>query len=115
MPLCFEVRINDGPPTVTGQPGISVLSACLTFVSVRNDLEFRAGGLVSKGLHDNEHIEWLRQGLKVGDHVSIRVVDADLPSEPISRERRNPIDSEREERAYYEHLKNKYEPENSAA
>jgi hypothetical protein len=115
MPLCFEVRINAGPATIVGQPDMSVLTACLTFVPAHNELEFRAGGLVSKGPHDNEHIEWMQQDFKVGDRVSIRVVEADVPSEPISRERRNPADSEREERAYYAHLKKKYEPDNSAA
>ena len=58
MPLCFEVRINGGPPTIMGQADISVLSACLTFVSARSELEFRAGGLVSNGPHNNEYIEW---------------------------------------------------------
>jgi predicted RNA-binding protein with RPS1 domain len=115
MPICFEVRINDGPPTITGQSDISVLSACLTFVSARSELEFRAGGLVSNGPHDNEHIDWLQQDLKVGDEVSIRIVDSDSVSVPLGRQRQDPAASERKERAYYERLKRKYESNSSAS
>jgi hypothetical protein len=114
LPLCFEVRINDGPPTITGQAGINVLTSTLTFVSSRNELEFRVGGLASSGPHDNEFIEWLKQDLKVGDGISIRIVESDSPSAPVARERRNPIDSARQERAYYERLKKKYESDESA-
>ena len=115
MPLCFEVRINGGPPTIMGQADISVLSACLTFVSARSELEFRAGGLVSNGPHNNEHIEWLQQDLKVGDEVSIRIVDSDSASVPVGRQRQDPAASEREERAYYERLKRKYESNSSVS
>src|SRR5262245_37407472 len=115
MPVCFEVRINGGPLTITGQADISVLSACLTFVSARSELEFRAGGLVSNAPHDNEHIDWLRQDLKIGDEVSIRIVDSDSVSVPLRRERQDPAASEREERAYYERLKRKYESNSSVS
>jgi|SRR5688572_22640998 len=111
MPLCFEVRINGGPPTIAGRAGISVLSSTLTYVSSRDELELRVGGLVSGAPHDNEFIEWVQQDLKVGDQVSVQIVDRDAPSAPVARERQEPADSEREERAYYERLKKKYEPE----
>ena len=87
MPLCFEVRINDGPVTISGQAGISVLSSTLTFVSASNALEFRVGGLASAGSRDNEFIEWIRQDLQIGDQVSIRIVETDSLSAPIAIER----------------------------
>jgi hypothetical protein len=110
LALCFEITINDGSPVFAGLDDISVLSACLTFVSSRNELEFRAGGLVSKGRHDNEHLEWLQRALGPGDSISIRIVEAAVPSAPVSRARQDPAVSERQERAYYERLKERYEP-----
>jgi len=87
VPLCFEVRINDGPAVVSGRAGISVLSSTLTFISSRNELEFRVGGLDSASSRDNEFIEWIRQELKIGDQVSIRIVETNAVSEPIAVER----------------------------
>ena len=109
LALCFEITVNDGAPTLAGEYDISVLSADLTFVSARNELVLRAGGLNSKGRHDNEHIEWLNQRLRAGDVISIRIVENAVPSSPLSRERQDPADSERQEREYYERLKKRYE------
>jgi hypothetical protein len=110
LALCFEITINDAPPVLAGLDEISVLSACLTFVSSRNELELRAGGLVSKGRHDHEQLEWLQRTLRPGDSVSIRIVEGAVPSAPASRERQDPTAAERHERAYYERLKERYEP-----
>lgn len=90
MPLCFEVRINDGPAVVSGRAGISVLSSTLTFISSSNELELRVGGLASAGSLDNEFIEWIKQDLKIGDQVSIRIVETNAVSDPIAIEREEP-------------------------
>jgi hypothetical protein len=90
VPLCFEVRINDGPAVISGRAGISVLSSTLTFISARNELEFRVGGLASAGSHDNQFIEWIKQDLKIGDQVSIRIVETNAVSDPIAVEREEP-------------------------
>jgi hypothetical protein len=111
MPLCFEVRINDESPLIAGLDDISVLLAAVSFASAHQDLDFRVGGLRSKGPHDNEHVEWIHRDLSVGDRISIQIVNSELPMEPVSRERRDPRESERDEREYYEQLKKKYEPE----
>ena len=90
VPLCFEVRINDGPAVISGRAGISVLSSTLTFISSRNELEFRVGGLASTGALDNEFIEWIKQDLKIGDQVSIRIIETNAVSDPIAIEREPP-------------------------
>jgi hypothetical protein len=96
VPLCFEVRINDGPAVISGRAGISVLSSTLTFISSRNELELRVGGLDSAGSHDNEFIEWIKQDLKIGDQVSIRIVESNATSAPIAVEREEPGSSSSE-------------------
>ena len=90
MPLCFEVRINDGPAVISGRAGISVLSSTLTFISSSNALEFRVGGLASASSRDNEFIEWIKQDLKIGDQISIRIVETSAVSPPIGIERQEP-------------------------
>jgi hypothetical protein len=83
--LCFEVTINDEPPVIAGLDDIAVLAATVTYAAAHNELECRIGGLVSKGRHDNEHLEWLLRDLKMGDQVVIRLVDAPTPSAPVRR------------------------------
>ena len=109
MPVCYAISVNDGPVVIAGDPMVNVLTTVLTHVRDRGELELRVGGLVSRADHDNEHIDWLRQNLRVGDRVAIEVVDRLDASEPVGRERLDPRFSEREERRYYEQLKQKYE------
>jgi hypothetical protein len=109
LALCFEITINKGAPVLAGLDNISVLSATVTCVASRNELELHVSGLVSKGPHDNEHLEWLQRELKHGDSVSIRIVESPAPSVPISRVRHDPAVSEQQERAYYEQLKKRFE------
>jgi hypothetical protein len=109
MNVCFAITINDGPVVIAGGPLVDVLSTMLTHVRERGELELRVSGLVSRADHDNEHIDWLHQSLSVGDRVTITVVDDAEASAPIGRERSDPGGAEREERRYYERLKQKYE------
>lgn len=115
MPVCFEIRLDDASPIVAGGDSVRVLTACATFVAARDELEFRAGGLISHADHDNEHVDWLLRRLRVGQVVSIRVVESDQPSEPERRERPDPDRDARAEREYYERLKRKFETEGAAS
>lgn len=51
--------------------------------------------------------------MELGDVVTIRIVDSDQAGEPGTRERVDPASDAERERAYYEHLRRKYEPEKS--
>lgn len=114
MALCFEITINNDAPVLAGLDDVSVLSAVLTFLASRNELELRVGGLVSDGRHGNEHLEWLQRELTRGDSVSIRIVESPAPSVPISRVREDPMVAEQQERAYYDRLKKRFEPKKHA-
>lgn len=109
MPICFEVRINDEQPTVAGLADINVLTALFTFVAAHRELSLRVGGLISRSEHDSEHLEWLERDLTPGDAVTIRIVESDAPAEPAERRRDDPSFLAKQERAYYEHLRRKYE------
>ena len=110
MTLRFEVTVNDEAPIIAGGDDVSVLTSCLTLVPARGELELQAGGLVAGGPDGQEHVEWIQRALRPGDRVSIRVVDGGEPSAPVSRRRDDPRLAEERERAYYERLKQRYEP-----
>ena len=109
MPLCFKVTINNEPPITAGLPDLKVLTACLTCVPARDELEFHVDGMLDR----SDHVTWLERAVRLGDVVTIRIEDSEEAAEPVERRRTDPaIDAERE-RAYYEHLRRKYEPEKS--
>jgi hypothetical protein len=85
MAICFEVRINDDPPTVAGLDDLAVLTAMLTSVPAHGELDVRVGGLrVSDA--GREHVEWLQRALAPGDEVRIHVVEASEFTPPVRRE-----------------------------
>jgi hypothetical protein len=107
--LCFEVQVNGEPTIVVGRPALDVLTAIVTSVSSRNELELRAGGLQRHADGSSEHVEWIARTLVVGDEIRIRVSDGGSPAEPIAVTREDGTTREQSERAYYERLKRKYE------
>lgn len=105
MALCFEVSVNGDAPVLAGLAEASVLTAMLTFVRERAELDLHVSGMLER----SDHVDWLDRELKHGDVVTIRIVDSDRPSQPVARRRTDPsVDAERE-REYYERLRRKYE------
>lgn len=93
MALCFEVSVNDDAPVLAGLAEASVLTAIVTFVRERAELDLKVGGM----LDHSDHVDWLDRELKQGDVVTIRIVDSDQPSQPIARHRTDPaVDAARE-------------------
>lgn len=111
MALSFEITINDERPITAGAEDVSVLVATLTYSLAGQEIELRVGGLVSNGRYDNEDIEWLQRDARIGDRITIRILETAAPSLPASRTRRDPKFLEEEERKYYEQLKRRFEPQ----
>jgi hypothetical protein len=107
MALCFEVTVNEEAPAVAGTPEAGVLTAILSHVSARSELTLEVAAMVSD---PREHLDWIKRDLKVGDTVVVRVVESDSPDQPVVRHREEPSFAADQERAYYEHLRRKYEP-----
>jgi len=112
--ICFEVRINDEPTLIAGDSEISVLTAILTHVPRRSELELTVGGLISSFDLGNEHLRWHDRPLQVGDVVQLRIVESERASEPTQRIKDDPELVERSRRRYYEGLKKQYEGETGA-
>jgi hypothetical protein len=91
----FEVRLNESPLYTAGIGVEGVMTAVISHVTkrvnaagrVRNDLALEVGGLISL---TREHVRWRSVRLKVGDEVSVRIIDANSVDRPLKRHRDNP-------------------------
>ena len=72
------------------------------------ELTLEAAGMVHDPDGASVHLRWLRQPLRVGQQVTITVVDTDHVDAPERRKRADPGDTARQKRAYYERLKAEY-------
>ena len=105
LALCFEVSVNDDAPVLAGLAEVRVLTAALTFVRERAEVDLQVGGMLER----SDHVDWMTRELKRGDVVTIRIVESEQPSQPIARHRTEPSVDAVDERTYYEHLRRKYE------
>jgi hypothetical protein len=104
--LCFEVRLNGERLTAAGVES-GVLSAVLSGVitpTAPPELSLEVAGLTG-----DTHMYWAEPKVRVGDHIDIRIVDADTVDAPVRERRESPEQMEQAERRYYERLKAKYE------
>ena len=109
MPVGFQVQINDEAPIRAGDEHISVLSAILSYVSARNELELSVGGLIASEALPIENVSWLDRDLEIGDRIVLTIVDAHELDAPVSRTQEDPALREQQERRYYERLKARFE------
>jgi hypothetical protein len=99
----FEVYLNGKRLCLSGVGDDGVLSAIVSAMmrkkrtKRRGDLSLSVGGLVSPV---REHVTWVRQNLRVGDEISVKVVETNSTDEPIERSRTNPADDLRYQRSY---------------
>ena len=111
--IAFKLSINGEYICTAGIGAFGVLSAIITWVrrkpengrdgkTTEAELTVDLGGLDSKS---KEHLKWWSQRLRVGDRVSIEVVDAKRADKPRRRYRDDPKVVERAKRRYFERLK----------
>jgi hypothetical protein len=115
--IAFRVSLNGTRVCTAGIRDFGVLSAIVTWVrrrpehgrdggTIEEHLTVEVGGFTSTSRH---HSQWLRRRLRVGDRVSIDVVDAAKADRPKHRYRDDPRALERAKRRYLERLKNELE------
>ncbi|MNV93431.1 hypothetical protein D3C71_1881200 [compost metagenome] len=115
----LKISINGREPVTGGATDLCVLSAILSLTGKLGpeaeprrddgsvDIDLRLGGLTARanGAAD-EHLDWLRADLQIGDVVTIRILETDHTDPVISgREAERMAD---DERAYFEHCKKAY-------
>jgi hypothetical protein len=104
--IAFEVLVNGARVCTAGAGDTGVLSTIVSSVGKRQEIKLEVGGL-----SDDAQLKWpVPSTLRVGDEVTVRIVETDQPDQPASSQRDDPRLVETEERKYYERLKKKYEP-----
>ena len=103
----FDVRLNGKCLCVAGVGDDGVLSTIVNHVAGfgRDEVSLRVGGLESP---TEEHVTWRNLKLKVGDEVTVRIVEADSVDKPKSRYRPNSKQDERNSKAYIQALAKKF-------
>lgn len=106
----FHVHLNGKKVSTAGVGELGVLGAHVSWVrrtgehtlsrkpgSVEEELTLHVGGLITP---TNEHVRWLDRKLKVGDEVSIRIVEDAPIDRPRSREQRDRAKELRSQKRY---------------
>jgi hypothetical protein len=120
--IAFEISI-DGRKTCTAGVSDGVASVIASWVRrpsrdpesgdpipgrFEEELTLGVGGLT----HDPDgaavHLTWLREYLKVGQQITLAVVETDEADPPPTRDREDPAKDARRKREYYERLKREY-------
>jgi hypothetical protein len=94
----FQVELNGKRICTAGVGADGVLTAILDYVGgERGDrLSLSVGGLTSPA---HEHVIWRQVGLKVGDLVAVKVVEAESIDKPRKRYRKDPKAEEKNQKA----------------
>lgn len=106
MPV-FHVYLNGKRVSTAGVGELGVLGAHVSWVRRQGEaaeLTLHVGGLIAPA---NEHVRWLDCNLKVGDDVSIRVVEKAPVDGPNSRERRDRSKELRAQKRYVKDMARK--------
>jgi hypothetical protein len=121
--IAFRIRLNGRKLATAGAAGSHVLTLLLNSIvrgdeARRNwpadvpfearDLTLDVGAMLRGRGGAKEHVRWSRRGLKVGDRVSVTIVDVRSADPPIERQTSDELTIERAERRQLEHLKRKY-------
>jgi hypothetical protein len=118
--FALKVQINGEAPVTAGSDDLGVLNAVVNCVgrlgskSVSGragepaDLFITVGGLTSRGSEQpDEHVKWISQKpLKVGDIISVEVLDTSDADAPISGQETEK--RKHDELEYFEHCKKVY-------
>ena len=101
------MRLNAKKLCVAGIDGDGVVNTMITSVAGRGGqrLSLTVLGLVT-GV--NEHVTWRAMGLKVGDEVTLKVVEVDSADRPRTRRRSDPKQEERRAKAYVRLMAKKF-------
>ena len=114
--LCFEISVNGEKLCTAGVGESGVLTSILSWVQAQPEksqegIREEKLYLSASGLKDDEHSEWLRQKVKVGDEVTLRIIEATMPDEPQRTYRIDPETEKQQRRDYYERCKREFEGE----
>jgi hypothetical protein len=107
MPV-FLIHHNGKKVSTAGVGELGVLGAHVSWVRRAGEdaeLTLHVGGLITP---TDEHVRWLDRKLKVGDEISIRVIEDAAIDRPRSRERRDHSKDLRAQKRYVRDMAKKF-------
>ena len=111
--ICFDVYVNDKKLCRAGFQDAVVLTSILSWAKLttgEEEMFFGVGGLYHPTSGGNAHPSWVEQlAIAAGDKITIEVVNAENPDEPV----RETVESleliKQQKRKYLEHMKGEFE------
>lgn len=102
--IALEVHLNGKELCIAGADGGGVVNAMVCWAggnrpgATRKDdsLDFRVGGLLNRL---NEHVEWARGDLRVGDTVAVTIIETGKVRLPPKRNRKSAVPTKRRQKA----------------
>jgi len=81
--IAFEITINGEKRIVAATTPNKVLAIGLAWTHRDSDhLRFHVGGILGDGNETDNHFDWEIPEPKLGDDISIRIIETDAPDEP---------------------------------
>ena len=106
--IAIQFEVNDEDPVVAGcDEGSSVLMVSVTKKGSIEELRLSVVATSGK----EEKILWHDDTVEIGSEIKVRIVESCTVNDPIEVRYRDPDKDAEREKAYYLHLKEKYENE----
>jgi hypothetical protein len=121
--IAFEISIDGQRKCTAGVSDLGVTSVMANWVRrvardpaseqpipdrFEEELTLDVGGLTHDPDGGSVQVRWLRQPLKLGQQVTLAIVETEAADPPSTRERTDPKWAEQRKREYYERLKREY-------
>jgi hypothetical protein len=123
--IAFEIAIDGQRKCTAGVGEVGVVSVLATWVGrgpdpkpgqsiagrFEEEVTLDVGGLTHDPDGGSVQVKWLQQPLKLGQRITLTLVETEVADPPWTRERNDPAWTERRKREYYERLKGEYSEE----
>jgi hypothetical protein len=121
--IAFEISIDGQKKCTAGVSDLGVMSVIASWVRrvsrdpasgqampdrFEEELTLDVGGLAHDPDGGAVQVRWLQHPLKVGQQITLAIVETEAVDPPWTRERTDPTWTERRKREYYERLKREY-------
>jgi hypothetical protein len=118
--IAFEISVDGQRKCTAGVPGVGVTSVIANWVGrtsrdptsgqpvpgpIEEELTLDVGGLTRDADGASVFLNWLRQPLKIGQQITLTVVETEAADPPQSRNREDPAWAAQRKREYYERLR----------
>jgi hypothetical protein len=121
--IAFEIAIDGQKTCTAGVSEAGVASVIASWVRrpsrdltsgepipghFEEELTLDVGGLTHDPDGASVHVRWIQQPLRLGQQITLAMVETEEADPPRTRDREDPTWAERRKREYYERLKREY-------